>query len=116
MIDSGTMWLGRFAWGLAVAGLFLGSPGAALAASLPDLKVTALTNPPSTALPGVSFTVTATIKNGGSAEAPASTTKFSLSKDKKTATARPQPNRPNRIVPESIMTAPRRTADFVPRK
>ena len=69
-----------------MAGLLLGSPGAALAASLPDLKVTALTNPPSSALPGVSFAVTATIKNGGSAEAPASTTTFSLSKDKKTAT------------------------------
>ena len=38
MIDSGTMRLGRFGWGLAVAGLLLGSPGAALAASLPDLE------------------------------------------------------------------------------
>lgn len=87
MIDSGTMRLGRFGWGLAVAGLLLGSPGAALAAAkLPDLGVTALTNPPSTALPGVSFAVSATIKNRGAAEAPASTTTFSLSKDKKTAT------------------------------
>ena len=31
------------------------------------------------------------------------------------ATARAQPNRPYRIVPESLMTAPRRAANFVPR-
>ena len=79
MTDSERMRLGRFCWGLAVAGLLLGSPGAALAASRqPDLVVTALTNPPSMALPGESFAVTATIKNRGAAEAPASTTKFSL--------------------------------------
>ena len=48
------------------------------AAGLPDLGVTALTNPPETALPGVSFAVTARIKNEGAADAPASTTKFSL--------------------------------------
>jgi hypothetical protein len=65
MTDSGTMRFGWVGWTLAVAGLLLGSPGAALAASLPDLKVTALTDPPSTALPGESFAVTAKIKNGG---------------------------------------------------
>src|SRR5262245_56139355 len=69
-------WLG---WGFAVAAWLLGSSGAALAATkLPDLVITALTNPPASGLPGDSFTVTATIKNGGSAIAPASTTKFSL--------------------------------------
>jgi subtilase family serine protease len=86
MMDSRTMRFGWLGLGLAVAGMLLGSPGAALAASLPDLKVTALTNPPSTALPGETFAVTATVKNGGGAEAPTSTTTFSLSKDKKTAT------------------------------
>jgi hypothetical protein len=70
MTDAGALRFGRFGWVLAVAGLLLGNPGAALAASLPDLKVTALTNPPSTALPGESFAVTATIKNGGAAGAP----------------------------------------------
>ena len=79
MTDSGTMRLGRFGWGFAVAGLLLGSPGAALASNKqPDVVVTALTNPPSTALPGDSFAVSATIKNRGAAEAPASTTTFSL--------------------------------------
>ena len=58
MTDAGTLRFGRFGWVLVVAGLLLGNPGAALAASLPDLKVTALTNPPSTALPGESFAVT----------------------------------------------------------
>jgi subtilase family serine protease len=86
MTDSGTMRFGRFGWVLAVAGLLLGSPGAALAAKLPDLGVTALTNPPATALPGESFSVTATIKNLGAAMAPTSTTKFSLSSDGKTPT------------------------------
>jgi subtilase family serine protease len=76
------MRLGRFGWTLAVAGLLLGSSGATLeAANLPDLGVTALTNPPATALPGESFGVTATIKNQGAATAPASTTTFSLSAD-----------------------------------
>src|SRR6185503_20990323 len=87
MRDSGTMRFGRFGWALAVAGLLLGSSGPARAAAkLPDLGVTALTNPPATALPGESFTVTATIKNQGAAVAPASTTKFSLSADGKTPT------------------------------
>src|SRR5580765_4364416 len=80
MTDSRTMrfgWLG--CWGLAVVGLLVGSPGWALASTkLPDVVVTALTNPPSTALAGESFAVTATIKNRGAAAAPASTTKFSL--------------------------------------
>ena len=79
MTDSGTIRVGRFGWLIAVAGLLLGSPGAALAASnLPDLGVTALTSPPSTALPGESFVVIATIKNQGAAPAPPSTTTFSL--------------------------------------
>ena len=46
MTDSGTMRFGWLGLGLAVAGMLLGSPGAALAASLPDLEATALTNPP----------------------------------------------------------------------
>jgi subtilase family serine protease len=80
------MRFGRFGWSLAVAGVLLGSPGAVLeAATLPDLSVTALTDPPATTLPGESFAVTATIKNRGAAAAPASTTKFSLlSEDLKT--------------------------------
>src|SRR5262252_2898347 len=69
---------GRLGWGLASAGVLLGSPGATLAASLSDLVVTALTNPPSTAPPGSSFTVTATIKNRGGLTAPPSMTTFSL--------------------------------------
>jgi subtilase family serine protease len=84
MTDSGATRFGRFGWALAVAGLLLGNSGAALAVNLPDLGVTALTNPPETALPGESFAVTATIKNQGAAVAPASTTKFSLSSDGKT--------------------------------
>ncbi len=79
MTDSGTMRFGRVGWAVAVAGLLLGSSVTVLeAASLPDLGVTALTNPPATALPGESFAVTARIKNQGAADAPASTTKLSL--------------------------------------
>ena len=79
MTDAVTRRFGWLGWGVAVAGWLLGSSGASLAATkLPDLVVTALTNPPASGLPGDSFTVTATIKNGGSATAPASTTKFSL--------------------------------------
>jgi hypothetical protein len=45
---------------------------------MPDLVVTALTNPPPSAVTGDSFAVTATIKNRGAAAAAASTTAFSL--------------------------------------
>src|SRR5262245_58299378 len=78
MTDAWRIRFGWFGWALTTAGLLLGSPSATLAASLPDLVVTALTNPPSTAPPGSSFTVTATIKNRGGITAPASMTKFSL--------------------------------------
>jgi len=79
MTDAATKRFGWLGWGLVVAGWFLGGSGAALASTkLPDLVITALTNPPATGSPGESFKVTATIKNGGSATAPPSTTKFSL--------------------------------------
>jgi hypothetical protein len=47
----------------------------------PDLVVTAVTNPPGTARPGGSFSVTATVKNQGLASAGSSTVRYYLSLD-----------------------------------
>jgi subtilase family serine protease len=49
-----------------------------LAADRPDLVVTSVSNPPATAVPGDSFTVTATVKNQGILASPGTVTKFYL--------------------------------------
>ncbi len=46
-----------------------------------DLVVTAVSNPPATALPGGTFSVTETVRNQGSVAAAASTTRYYLSRD-----------------------------------
>ena len=51
-------------------------------ANAPDLRVTALTNPPATRVDGTTFAVTDTTANNGTATAPASTTRYYLSVDK----------------------------------
>jgi hypothetical protein len=56
-------------------GAVAASPSVAFA-QLADLVVTAVTNPPSPALPGDSFVITATVKNQGTGGALASVTKF----------------------------------------
>src|SRR5262249_42741418 len=61
---------------LALSVLLSAVSGAAAAA--PDLIVTSVTDPPTTALPKDSFTVTATVKNQGTADAGASSTRFFL--------------------------------------
>jgi subtilase family serine protease len=54
---------------------------AAIQVTRPDLVVTAVTNPPGTALPGARFSVTATVKNQGLASAGSSTVRYYLSLD-----------------------------------
>jgi subtilase family serine protease len=49
--------------------------------AVPDLVETAVSNPPSIALPGSSFSATDTVLNQGGATAPASTTRYYLSLD-----------------------------------
>lgn len=66
-----------FALSLAV-GLLLLSPSTAFPKAKSDLVVTALTDPPATAVLGDSFTITATVTNQGSAAIGASLTKFFL--------------------------------------
>ncbi len=48
----------------------------------PDLVEIAVTNPPATAIRGTRFSVTDTVRNRGSVLAPASTTRYYLSRDK----------------------------------
>jgi YD repeat-containing protein len=58
-------------------------------ASSPDLTVSSLGNPPSTAIVGASFSVTDTIRNAGNATAGASTTRYRLSTDGTISSADP---------------------------
>jgi subtilase family serine protease len=68
-----------FAVSLTVGVLLIHPWGARSAAvDKPDLVATGVTDPPASALPGDSFSVTATIKNQGVAAAGGSTTKFFL--------------------------------------
>jgi bacillolysin len=53
-----------------------------ITASLPDLRITAATEPPGTRVRGKTFPVTATTANVGTAAAPASVTRYWLSTDK----------------------------------
>jgi sugar lactone lactonase YvrE len=56
-------------------------PAQAGQASAPDLTVSSVSNPPSTAIIGGSFSVTDTTRNAGNATAGASTTRYRLSSD-----------------------------------
>jgi sugar lactone lactonase YvrE len=60
---------------------FPSGPPPVHAASAPDLVVSSITNPPSTAVVGGSFPVTDTTGNSGSSTAGASTTRYRLSTD-----------------------------------
>ena len=77
MKDATTRRLGQLGWGLTLA-LLLGSPEAALAVNQPDLVLIDLSIPPTSALPGGSFSASARVKNRGAATAVASTTGFAL--------------------------------------
>src|SRR5262245_19580094 len=69
---------------LATVSVLLCSAGTAFAGK-PDLRITDLPNPPSQVVAGQSFAIVVTVKNTGSADAPASSTLFwPAAKDKKT--------------------------------
>jgi subtilase family serine protease len=63
------------------AGMITQATDTIVLGSLSDLRVTAVTNPPATRADGASFSVTDTTANGAGATAPASTTRYLLSKD-----------------------------------